>query len=103
MGQPLLSAGLAPHALYTVNDAGLESVAELAAELDMPVAMHVLEAAWEIEHSHREYGKDALQRLHDLELLGPGFMAVHMVHLSPSDIRLLAETETASCTARNPT
>lgn len=93
-GQPLLTAALAPHALYTVDDDGLASVAELAAELDIPIAMHVLEAAWEIEHSRREYGKEALQRLHDLGLLGPRFMAVHMVHLSQSDIRLLVETGT---------
>lgn len=90
----LLTMALAPHALYTVNDAGLSAVADMSAELGIPVAMHVLEIAWEMEHSRREYGKQPLQRLRDLGLLGPQFMAVHMVHLTSADIGLLADTGT---------
>jgi 5-methylthioadenosine/S-adenosylhomocysteine deaminase len=93
-GEPLLTPALAPHALYTVDDEGLAAVAGISAELGMPVAMHVLEIAWEIEHSRREYGKEPLQRLHDLGLLGPSFMAVHMAHLSEADIALVAESGT---------
>jgi len=93
-GDPLISTALAPHALYTVDDEGLSGVRKLSSRLDMPVAMHVLEIAWEIEHSRREYGKSPLQRLSDHGLLGPRFVAVHMVHVSEADIERLADTGT---------
>lgn len=93
-GQERLSAALAPHAPYTVDDAGLAAVAELADEAGLPVNMHVLEAPWEVDHSFRHHGKGALERLASHGLLGPDFMAVHMVHLDQADIERLADTGT---------
>jgi 5-methylthioadenosine/S-adenosylhomocysteine deaminase len=41
--EPLLSFAMAPHAPYTVSDATLELVATYAAELDVPVHIHLHE------------------------------------------------------------
>ena len=88
--QPLLSFCLAPHAPYTVSDESFAKVAKLAAELDLPVHLHVHETADEVSRSEVEHGARPLERLHRLGLLGPGLIAVHAVHLSDAEIALLA-------------
>lgn len=87
---PLLDMTLAPHAPYTVDDDGLKRVAAMAAERGWRVNMHVLEAAWEVEKSYTDHGESTLSRLERLGLLGPGFLAVHMVHLDDADIERIA-------------
>ncbi len=86
---PQLSFCLAPHAPYTVSDATFRKVAQLAAELELPVHVHVHETLEEIERSVAEHGVRPLQRLARLGLLGPNLIAVHAVHLEASEIALL--------------
>ncbi|HET7197894.1 MAG TPA: TRZ/ATZ family hydrolase [Burkholderiales bacterium] len=81
---------LAPHAPYTTSDDTLRKVATLAAELDLPVHMHVHETEHEIERSLAEHGVRPLERLRRLGLVSPGLIAVHAVHLEPPEIELLA-------------
>jgi 5-methylthioadenosine/S-adenosylhomocysteine deaminase len=87
---PLLSFCLAPHAPYTVSDASFRKVAKLAAELDLPVHLHVHETLDELARSSAEHGTRPIERLRSLGLLGPNLIAVHAVHLSPEEIDLLA-------------
>ncbi|KAA9131874.1 TRZ/ATZ family hydrolase [Marinihelvus fidelis] len=89
--EPLLDMTLAPHAPYTVDDAGLSRVAELSATRGWRVNMHVLEAGWEVARSQEMHGEDTLSRMDRLGLLSPDFVAVHMVHLTAADIELVAE------------
>lgn len=89
---PLLSFAFAPHAPYTVSDAALREIRTLADELDLPVQMHVHETAAEIEQSLKQHGRRPLTRLHDLGLLTPNLMAVHMTQLETAEIDLLAHT-----------
>jgi 5-methylthioadenosine/S-adenosylhomocysteine deaminase len=88
--QPLVSFCFAPHAPYTVSDATFRQIGTLAAELDLPVHLHVHETEAEIERSLAEHGARPLERLRRLGLLGPGLIAVHCVHLEPAEIDLLA-------------
>lgn len=88
--EALVSFLLAPHAPYSVNDETLERIATLAAQLDLlPVQIHLLETAQEREESHARHGETPLERLL-LGLLGPGLVGVHAVHLTESEIALLA-------------
>lgn len=89
--EPLVSFLLAPHAPYSVNDETLERIATLAAQLDLPVQIHLLETAQEREESLARHGETPLQRLDRLGLLGPGLVGVHAVHLTAHEIALLAE------------
>jgi len=89
--ESLASFCLAPHAPYTVADASLRKVSTLAAELDIPVHIHVHETKGEIERSLAEQGVRPLERLARLGLVGPGLVAVHAVHLSEQEIALLAQ------------
>ena len=100
---PLASFCLAPHAPYTVSDATFRKVAQLAAELELPVHIHVHETLDEIERSVSEHGARPLQRLERLGLLGPNLIAVHAVHLEPAEIALLARhgCSVAHCPSSN--
>ena len=90
-GDPLLCTHFAPHAPYSVTDATLARVRRLADELDMPVALHLHETAWEIEESARRAGLRPLARLAGLGLASPQLVAVHMTQVAPADLDLLAE------------
>ena len=87
--EPLVSFCLAPHAPYTVSDATFRQVAVLAAELDLPVHVHLHETLHEIERSVADHGVRPLERLRRLNLLGPSLIAVHAVHLTAEEMLLL--------------
>jgi 5-methylthioadenosine/S-adenosylhomocysteine deaminase len=101
--EPLLSFALAPHAPYTVANATLERIATYAAELDVPVHIHVHETTDEIEDSLKAYGVRPLERLSQVGLLGPSLVAVHAVHLETSEIDTLARhgCSVAHCPSSN--
>jgi 5-methylthioadenosine/S-adenosylhomocysteine deaminase len=102
-GHPLVSFCLAPHAPYTVSDATFRRVAQLAAELELPVHVHVHETAGEVERSVAEHGVRPLARLERLGLLGPSLISVHSVHLTAAEIALLARhrASVAHCPSSN--
>lgn len=87
---PLLEFCLAPHAPYTVADKTFEKIATLAAQLEIPIHMHVHETLHEIEESLAQHGVRPIERLRRLGLLGPQLIAVHAVHLDAAEIDLLA-------------
>jgi 5-methylthioadenosine/S-adenosylhomocysteine deaminase len=102
-GTDLVSFCLAPHAPYTVSDATFRRVASLAAELELPVHVHLHETAEEVQRSLAEHGMRPLARLEKLGLLGPGLIAVHAVHLDAREIALLARygCSVAHCPSSN--
>ena len=87
---PLVRFCLAPHAPYTVADRTFERIATLAAQLQLPIHCHVHETQAEIQDSLTRFACRPLARLASLGLLGPGFIAVHAVHLESDEIALLA-------------
>jgi len=99
----LVSFCLAPHAPYTVSDASFRKVAQLSAELELPVHVHVHETADEVARSVAEHGVRPLARLARLGLLGPSLIAVHSVHLTAEEIALLAKhgASVAHCPSSN--
>ena len=100
---PLVSLCLAPHAPYTVSDASFRKVAAIAAEIDVPVHIHLHETAGEIERSLAEHGMRPLARLARLGLVGPSLIAVHAVHMQDDEIALLARhgASVAHCPSSN--
>ncbi len=91
---PLVRCCFAPHAPYTVSDEPLRRVQVLADELDLPLHMHVHETGGEINDSIQSFGKRPLQRLHELGLLSPSLLAVHMTHVDDNERRLVADSGT---------
>ena len=81
----------APHAPYTVSDRTFERIATLAAELELPLHIHLHETREEVEASVSAHGVRPLQRLARLGLVTPDLLAVHAVHLNAAEIGQLAE------------
>ena len=101
--EPRLSFCIAPHAPFTVSDAVFEKVATYAAELDVPIHIHLHETEDEIRDSLSTHHLRPIRRLQKLGLLGPGLIAVHAVHLAPDEIELLVEhgCHVAHCPSSN--
>ncbi len=90
-GSLLVSFNLAPHAPYTVSDASFVKIATLANELGLGIQTHLHETAFEIQQSLNQYGKRPINRLQELDVLGPDFLAIHAVHCNDDDIALLSK------------
>jgi 5-methylthioadenosine/S-adenosylhomocysteine deaminase len=88
--EPMLSFCMAPHAPYTVSDRSFEQILTLSEQLQIPINTHLHETRDEIRQSETKSGMRPIARLEKLGLLGPGFIAVHAVHLDPAEIALLA-------------
>jgi 5-methylthioadenosine/S-adenosylhomocysteine deaminase len=88
--EPMLSFCMAPHAPYTVSDRSFEQILTLSEQLQIPINTHLHETNAEIRQSETKSGMRPIARLEKLGLLGPGFIAVHAVHLDPAEIALLA-------------
>jgi 5-methylthioadenosine/S-adenosylhomocysteine deaminase len=89
LGQRVV-AGLAPHAIYTVSEESLRWVAELAAERELPVQIHLSETEAEVREcleAHRERPAAYLDRV---GLLGPRTVLDHGVWLDDSELELVA-------------
>jgi 5-methylthioadenosine/S-adenosylhomocysteine deaminase len=86
---PRLSFMLAPHAPYTVSDANLARIVTYARQLDLPIQTHLQETRGELAESLAQGGESPLARLDRLGATGPGFVAIHAVHLTPGDLECL--------------
>jgi 5-methylthioadenosine/S-adenosylhomocysteine deaminase len=92
--EPLITTPFAPHAPYTVSNEPLIKARTFADELELQIHMHLHETLHEVQEQQQKTSQTPIQRLHDLGLLSPSFMAVHMTQLSDEDISLIAETGT---------
>ncbi len=102
-GEPLISFCLAPHAPYTVADTTFELIATLAADLALPIHIHLHETMDEIASSLEQHGVRPLERLQRLGLLNHRLIAVHAVHLHDDEISLLVKSgcHVAHCPTSN--
>lgn len=88
-GHPRIRMAFGPHAPYTVGDASMLRVRDLATEFGAGIQMHVHETAGEVSAAVQASGERPLARIARLGLLGPHFQAVHMTQIDDSDIALL--------------
>lgn len=100
---PQLTASLAPHAPYTVDNKSFEKILTYAEQLGIGIHTHLHETQAEIHQSLQEYGVRPIQRLAKMGILGPNLTAAHCVHLEPADMELLADyaCHVAHCPASN--
>ena len=107
-----VSVGVSPHALYTIRPALFDAINDYVAAEVLPTSIHVAESA--SESALTEHGAGAFAEMYarrgitwevprvtptqyaaDLGALGPKTLAVHCVHQTSEDIRLLVSTGTA--------
>jgi len=76
--QDLITAGFAPHAPYSVSDAGFSKILDYATAMNAPIHLHLHESAAEIQDHINNHGCRPLARIRDLGLLSPRLQLVHM-------------------------
>jgi len=89
-GEPLITTAFAPHAPYSVGDATLARIRQLADELDVPIHTHLHETAAEVANAVAASGRRPFERLQALGLVTPAFIGVHATQLEPAEIEALA-------------
>ena len=92
----LITASIAPHAPYTVDDAHLRECVSVAEELDIPMMLHLAEMPYEVERIHKEHGVSPVRRMADLGVLGRRLTAAHCVFTDEADHALLQQSGTGA-------
>lgn len=89
-----VSVGIAPHSVRAVDKAWLLEIARAPKQL---VHMHVAEQPAEVEACRAENHRRPVEYLEDLGLLHDGFTAVHAIHLSDEEVKLLGRQQANVC------
>jgi 5-methylthioadenosine/S-adenosylhomocysteine deaminase len=100
---PLILPAPAPHAPYTTTPEILRSCAELAAEFDVPLHIHLSETLLEVEDLRREHGMPVIPWVKKQGLFGAKVLAAHCVHVDDGEMRALknAGAGVAHCPTSN--
>lgn len=89
---PLITPTMAPGHPFTVSDATFVRIQKLAEEHDLKINLHLHETADEVNQSIEHHKKRPIKRLHDIGLITPRLIAVHMTQLNDDDFSILNET-----------
>lgn len=87
----LLQASLLVHSVYLYDSGLYPDLADLAADLNCPVQVHVSETAREVEDCLALHGRRPPAQLAEYGFFRTPTLAAHCVHLDDADRRLLAE------------
>ncbi|MCW5963898.1 MAG: amidohydrolase [Bryobacterales bacterium] len=88
-GHPLVTAAVAPHALYTNDRETLVACRRLADKYGVPLVIHLSETKKEQEDMRARYGKSPAAVLTDWGVFDGPTIAAHGVWLSDADLELL--------------
>lgn len=94
-GHPLVEVSVAPHSPYATSESLLRACDSLARAEGLLLQIHVSETRSERDNSLHAHGSTPVAWLDSLGLLHAGTLAAHAVHLSPADIRRLANNRVA--------
>ena len=86
-----ISFMLAPHAIYTCDEAFLKKVSSEAMRLGLRIHTHLAESVTEFRDCMKEHGCTPTEYMHSLGIFENKTVAAHCIQLSPNDIRILAE------------
>ncbi|GAX89775.1 amidohydrolase [Effusibacillus lacus] len=85
-----ISVILGPHAPYTCPPDYLKRVAELSAELNVPIQIHLSETAGEVERCMEEHGCTPIRLMEQVGLFERPTLAAHCVHVTDEDLDIMA-------------
>jgi 5-methylthioadenosine/S-adenosylhomocysteine deaminase len=88
---PRVAPSLGPHAIYTVSSGSLAWLAEVAAERDTSLQIHLSETEQEVSDCLEAHAKRPAAYLDELGFLGPRTVLAHGVWLDDSELELIAE------------
>jgi 5-methylthioadenosine/S-adenosylhomocysteine deaminase len=90
---PRVSPSVGPHAIYTVSAESLAWLAEVAAEHEISLQIHLSETEQEVTDCVEAHGKRPAAYLDGLGVLGPRTVLAHGVWLDDAELELIAERE----------
>lgn len=99
-GHPLIVPSVAPHAPYTTTPEILKACAQLAAEFDVPLQIHISETALEVENMREENGMPVVPYVKKQGLFEAKVLAAHCVHIDEGEMRTLLHARAG--VAHNP-
>ncbi len=79
----------APHAIYTCGEELLRDCAQLAAETDTRLHIHISETEQEVKDCLKAHGTTPVRYLDKIGLLGSNVVAAHVVHVDKEEIQIL--------------
>lgn len=94
-GEPLVHPSLAVSVPEAGSDAVLHATSRMCAEAGTVFQVHVNEHLASVERSLESRGVRPLEHLHEAGALGPQVLGAHATLLTPREVRLLADTDTA--------
>ena len=89
--------GAAIHSVRAVDPASMKIAAEWADHRDAPLHAHVSEQRAENEQCRAHHGATPTGVLHEAGALNERFSVVHATHVTPDDVRILAECGSTVC------
>ncbi|HYJ22266.1 MAG TPA: amidohydrolase [Solirubrobacterales bacterium] len=87
---PAIAPALAPHSIYTVSEASLRWIAELSAERELPVHIHLSETEAEVTECVAAHGLRPAAYLDRLGMLSERTVLAHGVWLDREELELIA-------------
>jgi 5-methylthioadenosine/S-adenosylhomocysteine deaminase len=93
-GDDLITAAVAPHAVYTNSDETLQAARELANSHGAPLLVHLSETRRENDDLQAKRGMTPTRLLDLLGVLNGWTIAAHGVFVSPEDMRTLEQRHT---------
>jgi 5-methylthioadenosine/S-adenosylhomocysteine deaminase len=88
-GDSLIVPAVAPHALYTNDEATLKASIELARRYDVPLIIHLAETEDELRASRDQHRATPTGYLESIGFWGPRTLAAHGVWVTDEDIQIL--------------
>ena len=86
----LITPAVAPHAMYTDDTETLKACRALADRLHVPLITHLAETNDEVKTANDKYHMTPTAYLESIGFFGPRTLVAHAVHVTPSDIQMLA-------------
>ncbi len=88
---PLITPAIAPHATNTNSPRALKEAGEIADKYGVLLSMHVSEMDYEMDYFRKEYNMTPVEFLDSIGLLKENLLAVHCIHRTEEDVRLMAK------------
>ena len=86
---PLITPAVAPHSMYTLDEASLKQSRALADQYRVPLLIHLAETQDELKISDEKHHATPVAYLDSLGFWKPGTLAAHGVWLNAEDIAIL--------------
>ncbi len=90
---PWANVCVAPHSLHAASQAMIRAAADFARSYDTMLHIHVAEAAYEGAQTLEKFGRTPVLLLDELGALDARTVAIHAIHITEEEKRLLAERD----------